>query len=184
MNIEIETKVKIDSHELVIEKLKQNNAVLLADIKQIDVYFDDTANKLSGSGEGLRIRQQVAAGIQKVILTYKGQRQQGQYKVRSEYETEVGDYEMMVSILISLGFEKSLAVEKKRQLWQLDDCEVCLDEVELLGKFVEVEGPSEASINKVLDMIGLESFEHIQSGYAKMLWQKLDQRGQCDGANG
>ena len=50
---------------------------------------------------------------------------------------------MMEQIFESLGYTKRITLEKTRAIWQLDGCFVCLDELPLLGYFIEVEGPDE-----------------------------------------
>ena len=177
MNVEIEAKVKVHCHEAISQKLRENNAAELAEIEQKDFYFDDMNKSLSDGGKGLRIRQQIASGIERVILTFKGKRKDSVYKVREEFEVEVSDLDKIMGILMGLGYQETLVVEKKRVMWHLNDCEVCLDDVELLGKFVEVEGPSEAVIQQTLEMIGLDGIDHIQAGYASMMAEKLKESG-------
>lgn len=177
MHIEIEAKVKVHCHEAVEQKLRQKNAVQLAEIDQKDFYFDDANKNLSSGGKGLRIRHQIASGVERVILTFKGKRKEGVYKIREEYEVEVSELEKMIGILMGLGYQESLIVEKKRVMWHLNDCEICLDNVEMLGKFVEVEGPSETVVEETIQMIGLDGLEHIQTGYASMIAEKLKENG-------
>lgn len=177
MSVEIEAKVAVHSHEAIAEKLRSLAAVLLADIEQADVYLDYPDKSLTAAGKGFRIRKQTAAGVDRVVLTYKGKRQDSIYKVRPEYEVEVSEYESAKEIVLGLGLEMMLTVEKRRVMWQLNECEVCLDNVSMLGLFVEVEGPSEAKVNRTLKMLGLEKLEHIQEGYAKMLHNKLAEEG-------
>ena len=163
MQIEIEAKVKVDSHEPVVKKLRQHGAVLMADLTQRDAYFDDLDRNLLSNDKGLRIRRQVSSGVEQIILTFKGERSDGKYKSRPEHNIEVGNHDELVKVLGGLGFGSVLTVEKSRQMWQLNDCEVCLDQLLMLGKFVEVEGPSEAKISEVLEMLGLDSLEHIHN---------------------
>lgn len=172
MSVEIEAKVKVGSHEAIAEELGGSGAVLLADIEQADIYYDFAQKSLTGSGKGMRIRRQKSAGIETVILTYKGKRQEGEYKIRPEHEVEVSDGQTLMDILDGIGLQKQLTVEKKRQMWQFNDCEVCLDDVAGLGAFVEVEGPSEATVKQTMKMLGLDGLKHIQDGYAKLLHKK------------
>jgi adenylate cyclase class 2 len=101
------------------------------------------------------------------------------FKSRREVEAEISpeDFSNMVDLLGMLGFEKVLAFEKRRNLWRLDGCDVCLDQVPILGCFVEVEGPDEQSINGVLNKLQLSGIEHINKGYARLMRDKLDESG-------
>lgn len=174
MEIEIETKIRVDSFDAVWDKLKAQEAKLKAKVVQRDTFFVDTENKLIQSDRGLRLRVQIADGIETVILTYKGPRQKTDFKSRQEIEVEVDSFESMESIFLALGFEKGISFEKRRDLWLLDECEVCLDELPLLGRFIEVEGPSEDKIRLVLEKIGLSASDHIDMSYAKLMSEKLN----------
>ncbi len=44
-----------------------------------------------------------------------------------------------------------------------------LDEVLLLGKFVEIEGPNEQTVNQAKSDLGFESAKNITQSYVKML---------------
>lgn len=169
MALEIEAKIKIDRLESVAQRLKESGARFLAEQSQRDTYFFDTAGQLAKKGCGLRLRTQTAAGQTVSILTFKGPRQNGLYKIRPEHETPVADADVMVKILEGLGYQSRLAVSKTRQLWKLDGCDVCLDDVPPLGFFVEVEGPNEATIKAVLTRLNLADHPTITEGYAAML---------------
>lgn len=179
MKIEIETKIKVDSFDEVWERLKEHGAQLEAKVIQRDTFFVDTENKLTKSDRGLRLRVQIEDGVETVLLTYKGPRQDTDFKSRREIEVEVDSFESTEAIFLALGFEKGISFEKKRDLWSLDECEVCLDELLELGKFVEVEGPSEEKIRFVLEKIGLSPSDHIDKSYAKLMRKKL--KGSLDG---
>ena len=81
----------------------------------------------------------------------------------------------MEKIFDALGYHKRLTFEKKRALWALDRCEICLDELPHLGCFVEVEGPDEDAISGVLEKLNLHNEPHISKGYAAMMSRKLKQ---------
>jgi adenylate cyclase class 2 len=70
-----------------------------------------------------------------------------------------------------------LVIEKKRRLWRLDRCEVALDQLPLLGNFVEIEGPDDESITKVQNSLGLSDLPHIPKGYASLIKDQLQQSG-------
>ncbi|MCD6175628.1 MAG: CYTH domain-containing protein, partial [Planctomycetes bacterium] len=97
------------------------------------------------------------------------------FKSRPEYETDVGDAEIAEKIFELLGYHKGIVIEKKRGMWLLDGCEVCLDELPQLGYFVEVEGPDEKAISGVLEKLNLHNEPHISRGYASMMSRKLKQ---------
>jgi len=173
---EIEAKIKVAQFNPVIDILKQLGAVFMHDVRQVDTYFMDTHKLLRKNDCGLRIRRQFLAGQQTSLVTFKGpRRSQSQYKSRAEYETAVSDPELMEKIFESLGYAPALTYEKNRSVWQLDGCEVCLDELPRLGCFVEVEGPDEITIFKVLKKMNLQNQPHIPYSYASLMRQALKQ---------
>ncbi len=177
VNIEIETKVKVESLDEIAVRLDALGAKLLYELSQTDTYFDDAAQTLFASDCGLRLRKQATGQGQKVILTYKGPRQKSHFKSRTEIEIEVSDFEVAAQLLAALGFKKSLVFEKKRRLWQMSDCVVCLDELPLLGSFVEIEAPGEEPIAEALLKLQLADMGHINESYAHLIRAKLDEIG-------
>ena len=69
-------------------------------------------------------------------------------------------------------------VEKKRRVWQLNKCEIALDELPLLGTFVEIEGPDSETIANVQKKLGLGNLPHIGKSYALLQVEKLGQQNQ------
>ncbi len=173
MNTEIETKVKVDSLEATAARLEGLGAVFVCDLSQADAYFDDADRTLIKSDRGLRLRNETAAGSKKTILTYKGPRQATELKARREIEVSIDDETAMTQLLEAVGYEKIMAFEKKRGLWRMDDCEICLDELPLLGTFVEIEGPDQTAIADVTGKLGLDQLPHIDESYAVMMKSKL-----------
>ncbi len=170
---EIEAKIKVDTLEPLVHRLAALGAKFSAVQHQRDVYFLDADRLLKKRGCGLRLRQQTADGKTIFILTLKGPRQESPFKSRAEFQTQVADSFEMAKILEGLGYRPVLTVEKKRNIWQMDGCDICLDEVEMLGPFVEVEGPNEESIRMILNKLQLQNKPHIPQSYSSMIAQKL-----------
>lgn len=169
MALEIEAKVKVDALDSVADALRAAGARFVAERVQHDVHFQDAAGLLKKNRCGLRLRTETSDGKTVSILTFKGPRQGGAYKKREEIETPLGDAEAMTAILNRLGYYAAVTVSKTRQVWTLDGCEVCLDDVPPLGCFVEVEGPDEQTIRSVLVRLALADRPHISKGYASMM---------------
>jgi adenylate cyclase class 2 len=177
MNLEIETKVKVESLEEIAGRLIALGGRLQYEVLQVDTYFDDADHTLLESDCGLRLRCQKAGTGEKLFLTYKGPRQKARFKSRPEMEIEVSDFAPAVELLAALGYEKALVFEKRRQVWQLSDCAVCLDEMPLLGCFVEIEGPDERRIADVLEKMDLADSAHINESYAHLMRSRLNEPG-------
>jgi len=175
MNTEIEAKLKVDSLSEVAERLVTEGAEFGAKFQQIDSYFDLPEHILRKSDRGLRLRRQIAGQNEKIILTYKGKKQKHKFKKREEIEVEVSDADSAEKIIQAIGFEKIVTVEKERTIWKLNSCEVCLDEVTLLGSFVEIESPDQQKIEEVQKRLGLAQLPHIVKSYSNMVRKKLHQ---------
>ena len=177
MCTEIEAKLKVDSLLKVERKLAEVGAEFLEEQLQTDTYFDDGGATLKSSDRALRLRRQRAGQKEKTFLTYKGAREKSEFKKRREIEIRVGDADSAEKLLLALGYEKALVFEKKRRIWRLGGCEVALDELPLLGNFIEIEGPDGKSIADVQRNLGLSDLPHIVESYALLMQQKLCQLG-------
>jgi adenylate cyclase class 2 len=177
MYTEIEAKLKVDSLNEVEDRLKRLGAEFVAEQSQEDVLFDDSKKNMAKNDSCLRLRKQVVSGHEKYIVTFKGAKQKSSVKKRREIEIEVSNIDSAKEIFHALGYEEILTVQKQRSLWRLGNCEVALDKLELLGNFVEIEGPDEKVISDVQKSLGLDNLEHIPKSYAAMIEEKLRHEG-------
>lgn len=168
MKIEIEAKIRVEALAPLAEKLETLKAERINNLTETDTYFRDNSGKLHENRCGLRLRRQIGNSGESFLLTFKGPRINSKYKSRPEAQTLVSDPQAMQTILEGLGYEPALLVEKKRQLWKLDACEICLDELIGIGSFIEVEGPNEKEVEAVLIKLGLSDQPHIHDSYAKL----------------
>jgi len=173
MHTEIEAKLKVDSLQEVERKLAEAGAEFFEEQLQTDTYFDDVDGSLKSSDQALRLRRQKTGQKEKSFLTYKGPKEKSDFKKRREIEVEVGDGDSVEELFSALGYEKALVFEKRRKIWKLDDCVVFLDELPLLGSFVEIEGPDGDRIADVQKDLGLSDLPHIIESYALLMEEKL-----------
>ena len=173
MYSEIEAKLKVDSLEEVETRLKELSAEFIEEQFQCDCHFDDASAALTNSDRCLRLRKQIAGEYTRYFLTFKGAREQSNFKKRQEIEIEIADADSTEKLLTALGYGRTLSVEKKRRLWQFHGCEIALDELQLLGNFVEIEGPDDEIITEVQKILGLENLSHIPKSYASLIVDKL-----------
>jgi adenylate cyclase class 2 len=175
MCIEIEAKIKVDDLAVIADTLRTVGARPGDRVVHIDTFYDHPAPLVIQKGAALRLRRRIIGNDQTVILTHKGPRQKGRFKNRQEIEFQTDDLSATVIMLGQLGFRKKLVIEKRRAFWKLDNCAICLDELPLLGTFVEVEGPDENAVAAVLEKIGLDAGRHIDTGYAGLMKKMLEQ---------
>ena len=76
---------------------------------------------------------------------------------------------------VALGLRAELTFEKRRESWKLGDCKVELDELPVLGKFVEVEGPSGEAVEAVRAQLRVADHPHISDSYIAMLMKHVQQ---------
>jgi len=175
MYTEIEAKLKIESPELIERRLVELGAEFIAELSQTDYHFDDAKATLKKGDKTLRLRRQVAADRTQLLMTYKGPKEKSNFKKRQEIEFEVDDD--ADKLLGAIGYHRTLVVEKTRRLWRFGDCEVALDRLELLGDFLEIEGPDDETISSVQESLGLSDLPHIPKGYAALTKAKLRELG-------
>ena len=177
MCVEIEAKLKVDSLLEVERKLAEVGADFQAEQLQTDFLFDDANATLTTTDQCLRLRRQSVTGGESFYLTYKGAKEKSNFKKRREIEIEIPEAESAQKLLSALGYEKVLVVEKKRRLWQLGRCAVALDQLPLLGDYVEIEGPNNEEIADVQKRLGLADLPHIEKSYAQLTKEEHERRG-------
>jgi len=177
MSTEIEAKLKVDSLQEIAEKLDGLGAEFRQEQLQIDNYFDDANRALTKTDRCLRLRRLLVGKSERFFLTYKGAKEKNEFKKRQEIEIEVEDGNSAEKLLLLLGYNKALVFEKKRRIWRFGECEVALDELPLLGSFVEIEGPDGEKIADVQRNLGLSDLPPILESYASLMEEKLRQLG-------
>ena len=160
--LEIEIKSYCDDHDAVIKKLNALGARHGGIRKERDLYLNHPSRDFRETGEALRLRQ---VDDDNVILTYKGPRLSTVAKTRREEEVAVADFESMLMICTLLGFTPSGTVVKEREIFILDDVDICIDRVEGIGNFVELEMKGtdheriESELFHLANELGLNRFE-------------------------
>jgi adenylate cyclase class 2 len=179
MPVEIEAKIKVDDLAPFRRKLEQLGAERVGSVLEVNAFFDTDDRTLLAEDKGLRLRQNrdLATNQDEYVVTFKGPRLHGAVKSRNEIEVDVGEGKSVVELFEQLGYHLTLSFEKRRHSWKLDDCKVELDEMPLLGAYVEVEGPSVASVQAVRAKLGLADKPDEKASYIAMLMTYLQERG-------
>ena len=143
MTYEVELKFHLVESAPVEARLKLLGAVAGAGQTQTDQYFAHPVRDFASTDEALRIR---SIGDENRI-TYKGPVIDWATKTRLEseltFQPGAAAAEQLARIWEQLGFRRVRVVRKKRRLlslrWQDRDLEICLDQVDGLGEFLEIE---------------------------------------------
>jgi adenylate cyclase, class 2 len=167
---EIEVKAKLTNKDDVVNKLKSLGCVF-GDVKiQNDVVYVEKMGDLEtflSNKSFLRIRE----SNDKFLLTYKTNAGISLSKI--EHETEVGSKKETENILRLLGFVPAVVVNKTRSITHYNKFEICVDNVEDLGDFIEVEiitdeGDAELIQEEMfsfLKSLGVKKEDRVFEGY-------------------
>jgi adenylate cyclase class 2 len=143
MQYEVEQKFPVEDHASLEDKLTALGAQFGETIVQIDRYFAHPARDFASTDEAFRIRQ---VGT-KCRVTYKGPKLDAATKTRQEIELPLGDGPDVASrwtaLLEALSFTPVMEVKKRRRtgklVWRDATIEIALDNLDLIGSFVELE---------------------------------------------
>ncbi len=144
---EVEKKYYLPDAETVLKQLAGMDVDMSEPIEQVDRYFGHPSRDFEKTDEALRLR--LVEG--KTWLTYKGARIDETTKTRRELDLPLGVGEESLAafeqLLKLLDFKPVMIIRKFRQSgsfqWQDHDVTVCIDEVDPLGMFVELETHSD-----------------------------------------
>ena len=135
--VEVEIRAKIDSFENIKSRLKEKGAEFIDSKHQIDkifghpMFLDDKKMVVEG-GLVARIRK---VNDKKTLEFKEISRKSGGIEIKSKLD----DLKEGVKFLNKLKFEEAFTIDKKRDLYKYKDFSICLDQVEKLGKFIEIE---------------------------------------------
>jgi adenylate cyclase class 2 len=176
---EIEIKLRANNFEELEKKLKEKRCVLSEPISQYDVIYSlkNASDEFEETKEGdviIRIRH-----LKNTAELNLKQQRSGEMD-NLEYETEVKDPEATHKILETLGWHPVIEVKKLRRKGKLGKYEICLDEVEKLGTFVELEKLTEDDADpkevreelfKELELLGLSRDDEETKGYDTQIYE-------------
>ena len=139
--MEVEVKAIVRDEDALVEKLHTLGCELSNPVLQDDTVWVENVGNLDiflNNKVFMRIRKQ---NDDTVLLTAKkSKRLHGNESlVKHEYEVTINSVEQAQGMLHLLGFTQAVQVIKKRQIAHYKDIEICLDEVEGLGTFIELE---------------------------------------------
>lgn len=141
--LEIETKYRVADHGPVAEQLRAWGVAVEPAREEVDHYFNAPDRDFARTDEALRIRS-IGPGN---VVTYKGPKLDKETKTRSEIEVPLaaGPHvaEEFGRLLVHLKYRPVARLHKCRVVAHLQrggfDLEVCLDSVDGVGHFVELE---------------------------------------------
>src|SRR3954463_10041861 len=158
--IEREVKLRFVSPEAAREGILAAGATPLRSRRlQEDALLDTEDESLRRRRCVLRVRTESG----KSLLTFKGPVLPGSMKVRDEYETVIGDGEVVQRVLEELGLHVWFRYEKYREEYGGEDVTIAIDETPV-GTFVEIEG-GEDGILAITRALGRTTSDFVLYSY-------------------
>ena len=138
---EVELKYPVNSHDKIRQQLLTMKSTQTGVSRHSDEYFNQTLLDFAGNDIALRIRSAEDAHT----LTYKGPNLDARAKIREEIEIKFNteDKDKFRNMLLGMGFHSVTRVHKQRDSidldWKGQEVEICLDTIEGVGTFIELE---------------------------------------------
>ena len=160
MKTEYEARILEINKEEFIKKLENLGATKVADyIQKRYIYDFNPAIK----GKWIRLRD---TG-KEVTLTIK-EIKNDSIDGTKELEIKANDFDTTNLILNELGYKSRLYQENKRTRYMLNNIEIDIDKWPMIPTYVELEGPNEEEILKVVKELGFSSEDIITYGVSKI----------------
>jgi|Deesub1362A_J573_1020465.scaffolds.fasta_scaffold00318_9 adenylate cyclase class 2 len=169
--MEIEVKFRLDRD---IKHIIQQFATFEIEKVEEDIYFNSPSRDFRETDEALRVRKDVEG----FSITYKGPKVDSETKSREEIKLRVNDFNAAVELFKKLGFREAGRVVKKRTIYRVGNAIICLDDVEGLGKFVEIEvecddlEKGKQEIFEIAEKLGFDKGESIRRSYLEMVLER------------
>lgn len=185
--IEIEVKLRIKDVAVLEKKLLEQGYKLIETLRETDTYFDGGINGIKKSGQALRVRRtfNCVTGKEQSAITFKGEKIDAVSMARLELETVVESGEVAERILCALGFYPvQPIVVKIRKILRNGDICACLDDVQGLGTFLELEIMAESEearpaalerIAGILNNIGYTMDDTTRMSYLSQLQEQAEE---------
>lgn len=183
--IEVEIKLPLKERILTESELLKQGFSRGDLVKETDIYFNGKEHDFKKCGEAFRIRQieNQSAGTASSVITFKGKKTDRVFMTRKELETGIEDPDICKEIFSAIGFEPMRPVVKQRQYYHQNCMTACLDQVEGLGDFLELEilvdreeqkDAAQERIASVLETLGYSMADTVRRSYLSMLQEKQE----------
>jgi len=133
---EIELKYRVDDLEALLIALKSRGIQLSEPVFQDDQAYAPAGWQFGDSKLGVSfLRLRTVQGRHYFTL----KQPVGSAQDCLEYETQVADRQAMHHAALHMGYRTTVRIAKTRRTATLEDCSLCIDEVDGLGGFLELE---------------------------------------------
>ena len=141
--LEVEVRYRTADPAAVVARLLAWGATADPERTDVDQYYRPPDRDLKATDEAFRLRRIGPTNC----LTYKGPRRDAETRTRTEIEVPLADGDDaatdMHRLLLALRYEPVVLVRKRRRVYRLVregfPLEVCFDDLDRVGSFVELE---------------------------------------------
>ena len=184
--IEVEIKLKIKNIDTVKSDLITLGFTESDTLTETDTYFDNKNGDIRKSDNALRIRETINHTTKEQFcqINFKGKKYDNKSMTRPEFETFVKDTNAITGIFNGLGYYAvAPKVVKLRRLFKSAELHACLDTVEGLGDYLELESVIEdeslkdielRKINSILEKLGYSLNDTTTSSYLSSLQNLIE----------
>jgi adenylate cyclase class 2 len=133
---EIEVKYRVHDPEALLAAFRRRGIELSEPVFQDDQAYAPEGWQFGDSKLGVSfVRLRTVQGHHYFALKQPGENAQACL----EYETEVADREAMHDAVIRMGYRPTVRVAKTRRMATVEQCSVCVDDLDGAGTFLELE---------------------------------------------
>lgn len=177
---EIEVKAKVRNKDAILAAAKKLGIHFGEPFHQDDTTYENDTPRDDPRWNIFRIRKQ----SHKTILTMK-YHASSRSRDNHERETVVQDADQIVDMLARVGYTPGVRISKTRRIAKFNGLEICLDEVESLGTFIEAEELAaddadvdaiQAKLWGVLLSLGVHPDDRTLLGYDLLMREHLERQ--------
>ncbi|MEO8561104.1 MAG: class IV adenylate cyclase [bacterium] len=153
--LEVELKSTVDDVVRRRSLVESAGGVIVFAGRLEDRRWDTYDRALAAKDHVLRVRVYRTASEVRAGLDWKGPtRRDGRYKLREELGTNVSDPDVLNAMLIHLGYEVTIAIDREIEQYDLDGTMIRFEHYPRMDDLVEVEGTPER-IEQAIEVLGL-----------------------------
>lgn len=163
---EIEVLFEVPNHSVEDLIARFSEYRFVGTLETTDEYFFNPGSGAFAPSESLRLtdsfRVRTKDGKNYIAVKKDHFLENDIWSYSDEYETEIGDADVMKHILHQLGFDQLVIIKNKKHTFISDEYEVVVEEVENLGVFIEVESLDQEAEDEDVTRIKLEIIELLK----------------------
>lgn len=176
---EIEVKAYLKNKKQIIEKLQSLGCTFDTPVFQNSMEFSSIENPTLEEYLKPNFFLRIRTTNGKHVFSIKKPIIDEHPLSKIEHETEIINRKELESLLAVMGYFPSLQIKKERLIGHIDGYEICLDEVENLGSFIEIEKMSDENptivrkeIQDFLFSLGVLPEDEVHEGYDILMFKK------------